>query len=315
MSFGGYVLFEGVIPRETFVDDMTFASTEQTVQMVFPEELPEPSPVVEVLEEATASVTRENQATGNSADLITTINPSATFNITSVTGAIASPNPSLTGGLGKSTQGGKTASGPSLRGITSFFGIQTESEGIAFFLDFSGSMDGANRVKLVKEFEQALGKLPDGFPVMIVAWSGPAWDLSQEAKEVNKEWVAKSPASWRMTVASKQKAPEWIKLDPDSRKWIKKRLQEMVQAPGGTDWRSPFVLAAKSTRFPPVIFLMTDGQFYNTEPFLDDIRKIVSKGNSEAVLNVVGFGGTGPDAEAALRELAAANKGTYRKAN
>lgn len=84
-----------------------------------------------------------------------------------------------------------------------------------------------------------------------------------------------------------------------------------MQAPGGTDWRSPFILAARADKSPDVVYLMTDGQSDNEKRMYSGIDGALREAKSpDTVINVVAVSPEPADAKS-LRGLADKHKGKY----
>jgi Mg-chelatase subunit ChlD len=89
-------------------------------------------------------------------------------------------------------------------------------------------------------------------------------------------------------------------------------LEETVQSPGGTDWRSPFRFAARAENPPDVIYLMTDGQTASYEKMEEGIGEALKAANTpRAIVNVVSFNSEIYDAKHRLKDLARKYSGQY----
>jgi hypothetical protein len=319
LVIGGAVIIEQVIPKSNFQPAIIGENFDQPVNPDTPldEEMQDPSSSQgPELPSDTVSVP-EAMATENSIDAIAVDSPvsSTMWTITAGSG---------TPGISAGAPGGGGTPGGTGKGVgkkVTFFGLQSEAERIGFYLDFSGSMEGPNRNRLIKEMTKTLQDLPDGTEVMIVLWAGPAWTLGEDSKEVEGRWNKKNSMEWDPRGSFKK--PQYYVLNASTRAEILSDLNKVKQLPGGTDWGSPFLLASKASPSPDLVFIMTDGQHKTgdaTDPkknlnrFEDSIKKYTNLGNPEkpTKINIVAL----PSDEvnyAALKSLAEKYKGEITK--
>jgi len=151
-------------------------------------------------------------------------------------------------------------------GGATFFGQTTSAERIAYVIDFSSSMKGNNRHKLMRaELSKSLSLMHPGLQVGMVFFAGPAWVAGDTVKgEVvsskggkKYKWKrGKGHSSWEHD-GPKQKVPWWTITDKEV-----KRLTKIVKtAPlsSGTVWDNPLNMALDMDPAPQIIYFMTDG--------------------------------------------------------
>jgi hypothetical protein len=304
LLIGGTVIVEQIIPKQTMTGEVQVAESmvESPVEDT-PEEMPQ--------EDApqTTDVTEQSQSSSAEAspfDMNTiTVDSPTSFNLPALGATSAMPGLPGAGGSGNGT------GGPGVRKKVTFLGIESNAERVGFYLDFSGSMDGEKKKKLLQEMDKTLKDLPDGMEILIINWAGPAWNLDEQADEVMKNWKKNTALDWTLANPAKVRPPHYFSLNTSVRKRILDLLQKTVQAPGGTDWRSPFILAAKTEKAPDVVYLMTDGQLDNQGRMYTGIDEALNAAQSpDTVINVVAVSPNAASASS-LRGLSSKHKGKY----
>lgn len=308
LLIGGTVIVEQIIPKQTMTgevqvaESMTDTPVEDTPEEMPQEDVPQPTDATDPAPSSSAEASPFDMNT------ITVDTPTPSFNLPTLGATSATPG---LPGAGSSGGGSSGTPNPGLRKKVTFLGIESSAERVGFYLDFSGTMDGERKKKLLLEMEKTLKDLPDGMEVMIINWAGPAWSLDEQASEVIKNWKATSPLDWTLASPNKVRPPRYFSLNASVRKKILDLLQKTVQAPGGTDWRSPFVLAAHAEKAPDVVYLMTDGQSDNEKRMYNGIDDALKAAKTpDTVINVVAVS---PDAAGgkSLRGLSNKHKGKY----
>jgi len=304
---GGTVIIEQVIPKQAMTGEVV---VNESVVDSPPEEMPEDTPQ-DVPQPTDETQTQSAPSDASPFDVNTVVMDSPTPNFSVALGTTAG-TPGIPG-----TGTGGTGSGPvgGSKKKVSFIGIESEAESVGFYLDFSGSMEGERKKKLIQELDKTLRNLPDGMKVMIINWAGPAWGLDEQASEVMKFWKKNAPLNWSLEAPSKVTPPKFFILDSNVRRRILNLIEKTVQAPGGTDWRSPFILASKGDGSPDVIYFMTDGQLEPNQSNKGDVLQGISKAikassSADATVNVVGLSPK-PDEGKVLKKLAEEHKGRY----
>lgn len=310
LLIGGVVIVQGVIPSGVFVGETVIPSAlvpeddlEPLQDAAFdgPEgpDLDTPE-VMEVGEGSPADVTF---------DVLTTVTPTSTFSLpvgASVVGGIGQ------GGVGFGQGRGGTP-GRGGRGGTrvSFFGAEAEAERIGFYLDFSGTMDGQRRTRVLAEMKKTLEALPDGTEVLILIWAGETWQLGQSRDQVARYWTRRGVFEYELNENSNPPRPAYFRLDQNTRRRIAQLLEDQKQVSGATDWSSPFQLAARMQNPPDAVFLMTDGQHENAsqaERFHQIIGEQLNRDGRRVQLNVVAIRASGSWLRS-LQKLADDNRG------
>lgn len=310
--FGGTVLFKAAQKESIFVTEEGFLapgeeleqadSTDAQTEFTEPEVSGGAQATENPVSEQTLSMLTASHLSSPSVSV--PISQGQTFGRT-----YAAASSSGTGGLTGAKASG-TMSG-ALKTVR-FFGIESKAQRVGFYLDFSGSMAGERRVKMLEEMAKTLKDLPDGMEVMIINWAGPAWNLDQRPADVKGYWKKAGTFDWSITEAEQIKAPEFFKLSSGTRKKILELLEKAAALPGGTDWKSPFVLAAKSTQAADAIYFMSDGQGAS-EAMLRGVHDALKRTKpSNPVINVVGLNPK-PEWEEGLQKLAAKSGGKYNE--
>jgi hypothetical protein len=305
LMISSVVIYQKAVPKVPFVGESMESSVaiEDAPPDILEEPAGPPSPDVDAgpPTPSTASTLPSVSApTDYMNNVIQSAAPSVNFSIPTV-GSSTMSSLGAVGGVGKGTGGG----GSGVSNKVSFFGLQSEAERIGFYLDFSGTMEGERRTKLIAEMEKTLQELPDGTEILIILWAGPAWNLGDSPKEAEAKWKKTHALVWEPQSMGKLKKPSYFKLDAATRKNILKELNTVPQLPGGTDWSSPFLYASQISPLPDLIFLMTDGQHtmpddMNTKKYLDHFQSEIKKnvrlnGAKPAQINVVAIGAAGAD--------------------
>jgi hypothetical protein len=314
LMISSVVIYQRSVPKVPFVGEAMDAApvVEQTPPDILEEPPGPPSPDVDAGPPAPAANTlpTAQAPTEYMTNVIQSSAPSMSFNVP----ALAGSSMGTLGGVGKGHGGG----GSGVSNKVSFFGLQAEAERIGFYLDFSGTMEGERRKKLIDEMEKTLQGLPDGTEILIILWAGPAWNLGDSPKEVATKWKKTNALVWEPQSPGKLKKPSYFKLDASTRSEILKELKAVPQLPGGTDWSSPFVYASQISPGPDLVFLMTDGQHVtpdatdakkNLERFQSEIGKNVPENAGKPVqINVVAIGADNAGLKA-LQDLAKNHNG------
>lgn len=308
---GGYVVFEGVIPKSPFIaaeGNVDAMDTEVLPPMEEPQDTLTLPPVTSEM-----ATTNENPAIGEatSSDLIVSTGSNPTFTLPPAVG-VPTTTPKL--GFGSGTSGnsdGKGGGGPKGTIVRNLFGSSPTAKRIAFLVDYSGSMEGVFRSAMEKRLEESLKALPSGTQMLIIPWAGGAWLYNQKAPQIQSKW--KKGANFddfQIIPGSKIDPPEWVTITPDSIKSLMAGVKAQVSWPGGTDWRSPIRYAMQASPPPDMITLMTDGQIppENISKKFSQIRTEIQKAPQPPIVNCIWIKNT-LFTSSALRRLAEEYKG------
>ena len=175
-------------------------------------------------------------------------------------------------------------------GGSSFFGQTSRAERIAYVIDFSSSMKGQDRHKIMRdELCESLQKMENGLQIGMVFFGGPAWVAGDEIKmgQGRKEAVVTAKGGKKFKWKSNGGAHNW---EPDGPKqkvpWHTiddrevKRLQKIVRETPlfwGTIWDHPLHMALDMDPTPQTIYFMTDGSASGSAKWAQEIGKKAKK--------------------------------------
>lgn len=192
-------------------------------------------------------------------------------------------------------------------GGTTFFGQSVNAERIAYVIDFSSSMKGQDRHKLMRaELSQSLSMMPNGLQLGMIFFSGPAWVAGDKVKngvvtsKGGKKYKWKTVgghAGW-IHDGPKQKVPWWT-IDDKEVKRLTKIVNESPLS-GGTVWNNPLNMALDMDPAPQMIYFMTDGVASGSGQWAQEIGKRAKK--MGVVINCVAL--MQPKAEKDLKTIA-----------
>ena len=198
-------------------------------------------------------------------------------------------------------------------GGSSFFGQTSRAERIAYVIDFSSSMKGQDRHKIMRnELCESLEKMENGLQIGMVFFGGPAWVAGDEIKmgQGKKEAVVTAKGGKKFKWKSNGGAHHW---EPDGPKqkvpWHTiddrevKRLQKIVRETPlfwGTIWDHPLHMALDMDPAPQTIYFMTDGSASGSAKWAQEIGKKAKK--MGVVINCVAL--MHPKAKADLQTIA-----------
>jgi len=192
-------------------------------------------------------------------------------------------------------------------GGATFFGQKVSAERIAYVIDFSSSMKGNNRHKLMRdELTKSLSLMHPGLQLGMVFFSGPAWVAGDKvqgttvvtSKGEKFQWKkGKGHSSWEHS-GKKQKVPWWTITDKE----IKRLTKIVKKSPlsGGTVWDNPLHMALDMKPAPQIIYFMTDGVAGGSGKWAKAIGERAKK--MGVVINCVAL--MEPKAEKDLRKIA-----------
>ena len=175
-------------------------------------------------------------------------------------------------------------------GGSSFFGQTSSSERIAYVIDFSSSMKGQDRHKIMRdELCESLQKMKNGLKIGMVFFGGPAWVAGDEIKmeKGRKAATVRAKGGKKFKWKSKGKASDWAPDGPKQKvPWRSiddrevKRLQKIVRETPlfwGTIWHHPLHMALDMDPAPQTIYFMTDGTANGSAKWADEIGKKAKK--------------------------------------
>ncbi|MDB4668234.1 VWA domain-containing protein, partial [Akkermansiaceae bacterium] len=167
-------------------------------------------------------------------------------------------------------------------GGTTFFGQKASSERIAYVIDFSGSMRGQGREKLMRaELHDSLQRMYPGTKLGMIFFSGPAWvaggkvtkkgNIGTITAEDGKTYKWKNNGGHNEWAHDgKKESVPWLDItDPEVI-----RLQEIVKKTplsGGTVWDNPLHMALDMDPPPQTIYFMTDGYAKGSKEWAKDV--------------------------------------------
>lgn len=163
-------------------------------------------------------------------------------------------------------------------GGTTFFGVASEANRVAFVIDYSGSMAHNGRVDIMKkELQDAVGDLTAGTEFQMIFFAGPVWVAGSEILgssnpqqrnvikngEETFEWSTGNGAH-AFRPKGKMQTANWIKIPEigfEGDEIIKDAKKIIRETPlvYGTRWKFALEMALEMQPPPQVIYFMTDG--------------------------------------------------------
>ena len=175
-------------------------------------------------------------------------------------------------------------------GGSSFFGQTSRAERIAYVIDFSSSMKGQNRHKIMRdELCESLQMMKNGLQIGMVFFGGPAWvagdkiqmDKGRKSAVVTakggKKFKWKTPGSahdWKHD-GPKQKVP-WRTIDDGEVKKLQKIVRETPLF-WGTIWHHPLHMVLDMEPAPQTVYFMTDGSARGSDKWAKEIGEKAKK--------------------------------------
>lgn len=151
-------------------------------------------------------------------------------------------------------------------GGATFFGQTVSAERIAYVIDFSSSMKGGDRHKLMREeLTKSLSMMQNGLQIGMIFFAGPAWVAGDTVKgglvttKGGKKYKWKTGGGHSQWVhdGPKQKVPWWTIDDREVKRLTKIVKESPLSA--GTVWNNPLNMALDMDPAPQMIYFMTDG--------------------------------------------------------
>lgn len=215
-------------------------------------------------------------------------------------------------------EGWGQGSGSGFGGGTSFFGVTSKAERIAYVIDYSASMGGAGRAALMrKELTDSIDRIAPKTSYALVFFAGPAWVAGGEVDWTKKgatvigkgrrkyEW--KSPGTaheWRQV--GKKEPVEWLSATEGQLARSRKIIEE-TRLVWGTRWDNPLEMALEMDPPPQVIYFMTDGVAKGSDSWA---REIGAKAKNKGIkINCVAM--MQPKAHDSMEDLAKRTDGHF----
>jgi len=192
-------------------------------------------------------------------------------------------------------------------GGATFFGQTVRAERIAYVIDFSSSMKGHDRHKLMRaELSQSLSTMQNGLQIGMVFFAGPAWVAGDTVKggvvttQKGKKFKWKTGGGHSKWIhdGPKQKVPWWT-IDDREVKRLTKIVKESPLS-GGTVWDNPLNMALDMDPAPQMIYFMTDGVASGSAQWAKEIGERAKK--MGVIINCVAL--MQPKAEKDLKMIA-----------
>ena len=229
------------------------------------------------------------------------------------------PDPSVEFGDGDDFgEGWGEGSGPGFGGGTSFFGVPSRAERIAYVIDYSASMRGQGREALMrKELISSVDKIAHKTNYALIFFAGPAWVAGDEVDWTKKKAIVtgkgrrkyewKSPGTaheWDQV--GKKEPVEWLSATQGQLSKSRKVIKE-TRLVWGTRWDNPLQMALDMDPPPQVIYFMTDGVAKGSDRWA---REIGARAKSRGVkINCVAM--MQPKAHDAMEDLAKRTDGHF----
>ena len=187
---------------------------------------------------------------------------------------------------------------------SSFMGVQSQANRIAFIIDYSASMRGKDKV-MRSELEAAVNKLPPAGEVCLIFFSGPSWLAGEDAKVIEKKWKGDNKGGWKPVAGFKPSRPKWIPVTPSTKKTLSKAIWN-TPLTFGSVWDNSYRWALTLLNpKPDVIYFMTDGAA--SVKGMD----IIKKNSGRTKIYTIAYG-TPDKAKIPLREIADMTGGKFK---
>ncbi len=215
-------------------------------------------------------------------------------------------------------EGWGQGSGSGFGGGTSFFGVTSKAERIAYVIDYSASMRSGGREDLMrKELTKSVDGIAPKTNYALIFFAGPAWVAGDEvdwtkgeATVIGKgrrkyEWESPGTAhEWRQV--GKKQPVEWLSATQGQLSKSRKTIKE-TRLVWGTRWDNPLEMALDMEPPPQVIYFMTDGSAKGSDRWA---REIGAKAKSKGIkINCVAM--MQPKAHASMEDLAKRTDGHF----
>ena len=151
-------------------------------------------------------------------------------------------------------------------GSATFFGQQVRAERLAYVIDYSSSMKGKGREKLMRaELTDSLSKMMPGMKLGMIFFAGPSWEAGGSVQKGQVTSAKGKKFKWKTTGGSfgwvpdgKLEKASWITVTDPQIKNLTKIVKETPLV-GGTVWNHPINMALNMDPPPQMIYFMTDG--------------------------------------------------------
>ena len=193
------------------------------------------------------------------------------------------PDPSMEFGDGDDFgEGWGEGSGSGLGGGTSFFGVASRAERIAYVIDYSASMRGQGREELMrKELIRSVDRIAPKTNYALIFFAGPAWVAGDEVDWTKKEATVTGKGRRKYDWKSPGTAHEWKQVgEKEPVDWLRatdgqlsksRRIIKETRLVWGTRWDNPLQMALDMDPPPQVIYFMTDGSARGSDKWSREI--------------------------------------------
>ncbi|MCH2063180.1 MAG: VWA domain-containing protein [Roseibacillus sp.] len=198
------------------------------------------------------------------------------------------PDPSIDFGDGDDFgDGWGEGSGSGLGGGTSFFGVTSRAERIAYVIDYSASMRGPpkedpSRADLMrKELKRSVDRIAAKTNYALIFFAGPAWVAGDEVDWTKQKATITGKGRRKYEWKSGGKAHEWEQVGKkEPVEWLSategqlsksRKIIEKTPLVWGTRWDNPLQMALDMEPRPQVIYFMTDGVARGSDKWAKEI--------------------------------------------
>ncbi len=187
---------------------------------------------------------------------------------------------------------------------SSFMGVQSQANRIAFIIDYSASMRGKDKV-MRNELDEAVNKLPPAAEVCLIFFSGPSWLAGEDATKIHKNWMGDQKKGWKPQAGFKPSNPKWIPVTPSTKKKLTKAIWS-TPLTFGSVWDNSYRWALTLLNpKPDVIYFMTDGAASVKG------MEIIKNNRGRTKIYTIAYG-TPEKAKVPLQEIAAMTGGKFK---
>ena len=193
------------------------------------------------------------------------------------------PDPSMEFGDGDDFgEGWGEGSGSGFGGGTSFFGVASRAERIAYVIDYSASMRGQGREDLMrKELIRSVDRIAPKTNYALIFFAGPAWVAGDEVDWTKKKATVTGKGRRKYDWKSPGTAHEWKQVgEKEPVDWLRatdgqlsksRKIIKETRLVWGTRWDNPLQMALDMDPPPQVIYFMTDGSARGSDKWSREI--------------------------------------------
>lgn len=173
---------------------------------------------------------------------------------------------------------------------TTFFGVSSRAERIAYVIDYSASMRGDREELMRKELMKSVDRIAPKTQFSLIFFAGPAWVAGDEVDWTKQKATVTGKGRRKYHWKSGGKASDWEpvgKAEPvdwlsatDAQLSKSRKLIKNTRLVWGTRWDNPLQMALDMNPAPQVIYFMTDGSAQGSDKWA---REMGAKAKSRGI--------------------------------